>query len=159
MNDKKHRIMKQYVLYLLLLIAVPATAQNGFFGRDPHYSSHSFSGEHQRGPLIPPGRSIRLDVPGMHPQDFNEAVRVINDENFDERRLKVAKQIVATNPMSAKQIAQVCTLFSFEANRLDFAKYAYHHCVDKNRYFVIYGVFNFEASKDELYKYIQEHNR
>ena len=151
--------MKKYVLYLLLLIAVPATAQNGMFGKDPHGSSRTVSGEHQRGPLIPPGRALRIETLGMHPHDFDDALRQIDNENFDERRLKLAKQIVASNPMSAKQIAQVCTLFSFEANRLDFAKYAYRHCVDKNRYFLIYGVFNFEASKDELYKFIQEHNR
>ena len=149
--------MKKVMLYLLLIVAVPAAAQPGLFGRGPH-TSRAFSGRPCQGPLIKPGHSTHAEAQGMHPRDFEEAVRLLNDENFDEKRLKLAKQIVSTNPMSARQIARVCSLFNFEANKLEFAKFSYHHCVDPNRYFMIYEVFNFEASKDDLYKYIQEHN-
>ena len=150
--------MKKVFLYLLLLIAVPATAQPGLFGRGPHSHSRAISGQPCRGPLIKPGHSAHVEAQGMNPRDFEDAIRLINEENFDDKRLKLAKQIVSTNPMSSRQIANVCSLFNFETNRLEFAKFAYHHCVDPNRYFTIYEVFNFEASKDDLYKYIQEHN-
>lgn len=90
----------------------------------------------------------------MHPRDFDEAFRVIADETFDEKRLATAQRIVAFNPMSARQIASVCRLFTFEANRLSFAKYAYFHCVDANNYFLVDETFTFSASKDELYEYI-----
>ena len=91
----------------------------------------------------------------MNPRDFNEAVRIINNENFDERRLATAERIIAANPMSTRQIANICKLFNFESNRLEFAKYAYHRCVDPNNYFLIDEVFTFDASKKELYNFIR----
>lgn len=91
----------------------------------------------------------------MNPRDFEAAVRMINEENFDDKRLELAKYIIQSNPMSTRQIFQVCSLFNFEANKLEFAKFAYPYCVDRNRYFLVDDVFNFSSSKDELHKFIQ----
>lgn len=91
---------------------------------------------------------------GMNPQDYDYAYKMIADESFDSSRLELAKMVVSTNPMTANQIMGICKLFSFESNKLDFAKCAYRHCTDKNRYFLINEVFNFESSKRELRDYI-----
>lgn len=79
---------------------------------------------------------------------------MLADESFDSSRLKLAKQIIMSNPMSVNQIMGICKLFSFESNKLDFAKFAYRHCTDKNRYFMLNEVFSFESSKRELRDYI-----
>ena len=100
-------------------------------------------------------RPPRHEEIGMNPRDFNEAVRIINNENFDEKRLATAERIIAANPMSTRQIANICKLFNFESNRLEFAKYAYRRCVDPNNYFLIDEVFTFDASKKELYNFIR----
>lgn len=147
--------MKKVFLYLLLLIAIPATAQPGLFGRGPHSHSRAISGQPCRGPLIKPGHSAHMEAQGMRPNDFNLALRVISADNFDDKRLESAKYIIKSNSMSARQIARICTLFNFEANKLEFAKFAYPYCVDRNRYFIVDEVFNFSASRDELHKYIQ----
>lgn len=136
--------MKNLVLYLLLIVAVPAVAQPGH-------------------PLIKAGPHARLkkhhqthhETLGMNPKDYSDAVRIISEENFDSKRLAAAKRIVAVNPMSTHQIAGICKLFNFESNRLEFAKYAYRHCVDPNKYFFLDDVFAFEASKKELYDFIR----
>ena len=91
---------------------------------------------------------------GMNPQDYEYAYKMIADESFDSSRLELAKQIVSTNPMSVNQITGICKLFSFESNKLDFAKFAYRHCTDRNRYFMVNEVFNFESSKRELRDYM-----
>ena len=91
---------------------------------------------------------------GMNPQDYEYAYRMLADESFDSSRLKLAKQIIMSNPMSVNQIMDICKLFSFESNKLDFAKFAYRHCTDKNRYFMLNDVFSFESSKRELRDYI-----
>ena len=59
--------------------------------------------------------------------------------------------------MSASQIANICKLFSFESNKLDFAKYAYGYCVDRNRYYLINEAFSYESSKRELDEFIKGH--
>lgn len=91
---------------------------------------------------------------GMNPQDYEYAYKMLAEESFDSSRLKLARQIVSTNPMSVNQIIDILKLFSFESNKLDFAKFAYRHCTDKNRYFMVNEVFNFESSKRELRDYI-----
>ena len=45
-------------------------------------------------------------------------------------------------------------LFSFDSSRLEFAKFAYGHTVDRNRYFQTYNSFTFDSSVNELSEFI-----
>lgn len=104
-------------------------------------------------PSTPPGPYSH----GMSQRDYNEAYQLITNESFDSSKLSLAKQIISSNPMSASQIANICKLFSFESNKLDFAKYAYGYCVDRNRYYLINEAFSYESSKRELDEFIKGH--
>ena len=90
----------------------------------------------------------------MNPKDFNEAVTLLSKESFDDTRLATAKQIIATNPMTVNQIAQLCRLFTYENNALELAKFAYPYCVEKNKYYMLNDVFTYDSSKRELNEYI-----
>jgi hypothetical protein len=79
---------------------------------------------------------------------------VIKGMNFDDSKLSAAKQIASSNYLCVVQIVQICKLLSFDNTKLDFAKYAYQNCVDKNNYFQLNEVFSFDDSKKELLKYI-----
>lgn len=158
--SKEPYVMKKQLLFtLILLTAMACMAQepptrhhrgNRSHGTTitarPHhghgnYHWHHNNGHHTMAPM------------GMNTQDYEYAYRMIADESFDSSRLKLAKQIIKTNPMSVNQIMGICKLFSFESNKLDFAKYAYRHCTDRNRYFMLDEVFNFKSSKRELRDY------
>ena len=58
--------------------------------------------------------------------------------------------------MTTMQIKQICQLFSFENNKLEFAKRAYKSCVDKNNYFKINEVFKFDSDKQQLSNFINQ---
>lgn len=103
-------------------------------------------------PPMPPAPPMQF---GMSPQDFDYAFQLISKESFDSSKLNVAKQVASSNPMNANQILEICKLFSFESNKLDFAKYAYYSCVDKNRYFLLNEAFSYESSKRELDEFIK----
>jgi len=92
---------------------------------------------------------------GMSPQDYESAYQIISKESFDSSRLTIAKQVISSNPMSASQIVEICKLFSFENNKLEFAKYAYTYCTEKNKYFLLNEAFTYESSKRELDEYIK----
>ena len=92
---------------------------------------------------------------GMYPHDYEDACQLITNESFDSSKLTLAKQVVSSNPMSANQILGICKLFSFESNKLEFAKYAYGFCVDRNRYYLVNEAFSYDSSKRELNEYIQ----
>ncbi len=91
----------------------------------------------------------------MRGPDFDDARNTLKNEGFDETRLDLAKQVISTNCVNTTQIASLCQLFSFEASKLELAKYAYDHCTDPNNYFKISNIFSFSSSKTELSNYIK----
>lgn len=98
-----------------------------------------------------PDNSVLL---GLNPADFNQAKEQIKNESFDSSRLTLAKQVVSGNGLNAAQITEICKLFSFENNALDFAKYAYQYCLDANKYYLVNDAFKRESSKRELNEFI-----
>ena len=110
--------------------------------------------------VVPEGPGVVPPMPptsfGMSPQDYEEACQLISDESFDSSKLSVAKQIISSNPMTASQILGICKLFSFESNKLEFAKFAYAYCIDKNKYYLLNEAFSYNSSKRELDEFIKE---
>lgn len=87
--------------------------------------------------------------------EFEEVYATIERESYDKTRLNVAKQVVEANKMTAKQIEQIMKLFSFEGNKLEFAKFAYPFCLDPNKYYLVNEAFSYDGSKQELNDYIK----
>jgi hypothetical protein len=116
------------------------------YGGNQGYGNQGYGGNQGHGTPPPPAC--------MPMPDFNKALSVIQGESFENSRLNTAKQITSKNYLCVSQIIQICRTFSYEQTKLDFAKYAYHYCVDKNNYFQLNEVFSYAASKDELRKYI-----
>ena len=106
--------------------------------------------------VVPPVPPVPVIPYAMNPQDYDEAYQLISKESFDSSKLTLAEQVVSTNSMSASQILGICKLFSFESNKLEFAKYAYEYCVDRNKYFLLNEAFTYESSKRELNEFIKK---
>ncbi len=104
-------------------------------------------------PIVHPGSPMPY---GMNPNDYEAAYQMVSKESFDKSKLTLAQQVVSANPMSASQILGLCKLFSFESNKLEFAKFAYAYCTDKNKYFLLNEAFTYESSKRELDEYIRK---
>jgi Domain of unknown function (DUF4476) len=86
--------------------------------------------------------------------NFSSAVTTIKKQSFEDGKLTTARQIANTNCLNTNQIIEICKLFSYEQSKLDFAKFAYHHCVDDQNYFKVNNVFQFSSSTDELNEFI-----
>lgn len=93
----------------------------------------------------------------MDARSFEMLKGALSRENFEKTRLEIAKQSIDRNNFNTMQVREMVLLFAFESNKLDLAKYAYSHTVDKNNYFQIYNVFSFSGSKDELADYIRRY--
>lgn len=91
----------------------------------------------------------------ISPSDFNAALATIKKQSFEDSKLKTAKQVVSANCLNTNQILQIAELFSFEDNKLDFAKYAYDYCVEPRSYYKLNGIFKFSSNADELSDYVQ----
>lgn len=95
------------------------------------------------------------NAPMAMPQhEFANALEYVRARHFDSDRLAVAKQVAQNNLMTANQILAMADLMSFESSRLEFAKFAYDHCFDRQNYYVVNSVFSFSSSVRELDQYI-----
>ncbi|MCF6366658.1 MAG: DUF4476 domain-containing protein [Bacteroidales bacterium] len=102
-----------------------------------------------------PGYNGRVGCPWpMNPQNFQKAKQTISNADFSSDKQTIAKQIVNSNCLTAQQVREVTSLFDFEEDKLEFAKFAYTHTFDVENYFIINDIFDFSSSIEELDNYI-----
>ncbi|KAF0201325.1 MAG: hypothetical protein FD170_2784 [Bacteroidetes bacterium] len=95
----------------------------------------------------------------MHPGDFQGVKQSIESKSFDDTKLKIAKQVIASNCLLSDQVKEIMLLFTFEDTRLDLAKYAYGYTFDIGNYYRLNDAFTFESSIEELDEYIMGYRR
>lgn len=105
---------------------------------------------HQPGQPAPPPPPAYCSEP-----DFLAAKNLIASKRFESDKLTLAKQVVAGELMTVAQLTEIARLFEFETDKLEFLKFAYNYCYDKNKYYLVNSVFAFSTSIDELNRYIQ----
>ena len=93
--------------------------------------------------------------PCRNPMEFSTAMNMLRNESFESGKLQFAKNMTMSGAICVDQIIQVCNLFDFENTNLEYAKFAYPYCSDKNLYYLVNSVFDFQASKDELGRFIR----
>jgi hypothetical protein len=89
-------------------------------------------------------------VTPMSSADFSRAKNSVQNQSFSESRMKTARQFTRANCLSVNQIREIMDLFSFDDDRLEYAKFAYDFCTDKRNYFQLSDGFKFSSSSDSL---------
>lgn len=91
---------------------------------------------------------------GIDQNFFNRMMEQLRNESFDSRRMEIAKQMIAGNGVNTDQLAAIARLFSFDSNRLEFLKWAYDYCTDKQHYAILTSEFTFGSNADELLRFL-----
>ena len=92
----------------------------------------------------------------MSVREFDLLQKQLRAEWLENNRLASAKVIIDKTNFTSQQVKDIMLLFTFDANRLEVAKYAYRQTVDKKNYFIVNDAFNYNSSKDELARFIRE---
>lgn len=88
--------------------------------------------------------------------DFASMLESLERQSFNNTKLTLVRQMLSGERcFSVNQIIQLVNSFSFEASRLDIAKHAYDFCSEKDKYFLVVDVFEFEASKNDLLNFLK----
>jgi hypothetical protein len=90
----------------------------------------------------------------MEANEFERARGSIYSKASEYGKLTVAEQVANANNLSAAQVKDIMGLFSAEESRLEFAKFAYNHTVDRNNYYIVNDAFKAEASISDLDNYL-----
>lgn len=90
--------------------------------------------------------------------NFNRLVETIRNKSFDDTKMTIAKQAIASNGVTSQQVYELMLLLTFESNKISLAKYAYEYTVDKNNYYIVNDAFTFNSSINSLDRYINDHS-
>jgi hypothetical protein len=92
----------------------------------------------------------------MNYAEFAKAKQTISSQHFDDSRLCISKQVVASNRLLCSQIAELMKTLNFECSRLELAKYALNHAFDKQNIYLLYSAFKLKSSVQELQQSIYQ---
>jgi hypothetical protein len=84
---------------------------------------------------------------------FRNLKDYVSRQSFDSSKLSAAKEVTQNNRLKSSQVADLCKLFSFDDNRLEYAKYAYNYVSDKGNYYLVSNTFSFSSNADALRSY------
>ncbi|MFM2375038.1 MAG: hypothetical protein RLZZ165_135 [Bacteroidota bacterium] len=91
----------------------------------------------------------------MEVEAFDEAKKSIAAKSFSDSKMELAKQVTKANCLLTSQVRQLMALFTFEAQRLEFAKFAYDFTYDVENYYIVNDEFGFESSIRDLARYLE----
>ncbi len=103
-------------------------------------------------PVVFPAGNQNWNV--LSDADYQEFMTHLKKEVFDSGLLSTAKSFAKNSRLSAAQIAGIADEFTFDDDRLEWAKYAYDYCFDTNNYYKLDKTFTFYSNRDELKEYI-----
>ncbi len=96
---------------------------------------------------------IGCDYP-VNPTDVNNIIATLQGIDFESTKLSTAKNILRSKCLLVQDLKRILTLFDFESNRLELAKFAYPYVYDQGNYYMLSSVFDFDSSVQELNEYI-----
>lgn len=75
-------------------------------------------------------------------------------QSFDSDRLALGKVIVASASLTSSQIARLARTIDYSNSQIEFLKYAYHYCIDRENYYRTIDVLTFSSDKKKVLDYI-----
>ncbi|MFY7733979.1 MAG: DUF4476 domain-containing protein [Bacteroidia bacterium] len=86
---------------------------------------------------------------------FNALTSQLKKQSFEDNKLQIIRQVLASNCINTVQVKQLIGEFTFEENKLKVAKMCYKKTTDKGNYFTLNDSFSFSSSADELNEFLQ----
>ena len=126
--------------------------------QNPQYNNPNQTPQHNNGQVYPDinSKGINAGYQGlMTYQEFAAMKDRIKQNTLENGKLETAKEMTQENVLTAIQVAEITRLFTFDNNRLEFAKFAYENTYDRSSYNVVMDAIGFQKNKEALQRYIQ----
>ena len=91
----------------------------------------------------------------MNDREFSSFLQMLKRQSFDDDKLNFLAPQLNSTSFNSNQIKLIMKEFSFDKNRLEFAKRAYKNCVDKRNYYLLNDAFDFDSYARQLNDYIR----
>jgi hypothetical protein len=98
----------------------------------------------------------QFDSNQMNKTDSNRLNDLLNEQENDQDRLRVAAQELKNMRLRVSEIVNLMELFIRDDNKLAFAKYAYPTCVDKQNYEKVGDALSFSSTREKLMDFLKK---
>lgn len=88
-------------------------------------------------------------------EDFESALKSIKSKPFSEEKMQMARLVTKDKCLTHDQIRTIAKDFGFEEQSLEFVKYAYDLCKQKDTYYKLEDVFKFMSTQGEFRKFLE----
>ena len=96
------------------------------------------------------------DISSVKRKDLQDLQALVADRITDTEKLKLMKSTLADKHYSTQDVRAMMGWLSFEASRLDFAKWSYDRVTDVQDYWKVEADFTYSSSKDEFNEHIKK---
>lgn len=86
----------------------------------------------------------------VNENSFNGFINALDNEAFDNNKLKMAQFYASKTVLTVQQIGRILQQFTFDSNRLKFARTAYDNCYDKYNFVLLRNQFTFSSDFERL---------
>jgi hypothetical protein len=89
--------------------------------------------------------------------EFQNLLNTINNKAYASDKMSIAMMAIDNNFLMAAQVAELVSLMTYESDKVDLAKAAYHKTINKEDYYIVNKEFNYSSSINELENFIYAH--
>ncbi|PRY11040.1 uncharacterized protein DUF4476 [Pontibacter ummariensis] len=89
----------------------------------------------------------------MTEQELDRLVQTMGSRDFESTKLSIARDAVRHGSILADDLKRILQQFEYESTQIEFAKYAYDYLCDREHFYYIYDLFQFDSSVRELEEY------
>lgn len=146
----KNSLKCLFVAVIVLMFCLPATA---FAKPQSHHSEgahpqliHHDKKEHKPKHHSPP----HAKQCGMSNSQFSSFVSLVKNARFRSQKIDMIEAAAASNSFTVDQVIQIMNLMTFSSDKVDVAASMYHSVCDRNNWYKVYGVFDFQMHVREL---------
>lgn len=102
---------------------------------------------------------IEHDCLAMDDASFGRAKQSVKSKSFSSSKMTAAKQVLQNNCLDVTQVKQMASLFTFEEDKLEFVKAAYHQTTNQHEFYLVNDIFTFSQSIENLDRYIKSQGK
>lgn len=102
---------------------------------------------------------IENECLAMDNASFGRAKQSVKSKSFSSSKMTAAKQVLQNNCLDVTQVKQMAGLFTFEEDKLEFVKAAYHQTTNQHEFYLVNDIFTFSQSIENLDRYIKSQGK
>jgi hypothetical protein len=88
--------------------------------------------------------------------DFTKMKTSIESKTYQDVMMSTAKQATKNNCLSVAQIGEIMKVFMMDDSKLEYAKYAYDYCTEKNNYYQLADVLTYSSTQEEFNAWLEK---